>query len=354
MSQKSIFSQDAPIDSLNDVDGIGNTTVAKLEDAGLDRVGSLLDETPRSISQDTSLPEKKAKNILDSISIEGEQPSEGGTIEIGIHQQDCIEGMLSQPEGAVDVVVTSPPYNIGVDYNEHDDTLPFDEYLDWLEEVALAIHHVLDEDGSFFLNIGDKPSDELRSFKVAERISRHFEIQNTIHWVKHIAVPGEDVGEDEDINIGHYKPVNSHRYLNNTHEYIFHFTKTGDVSLDRLAVGVEYADKSNVGRWDTDGKDKRDRGNMWYIPYETVSSSKSHPAAFPVKLPEMCMRLHGLDKTNIVLDPFLGSGSTAVAGELLDVDYIGYEIDQEYIEVSEERVAQASLTDVENTERGAQ
>ena len=252
---------------------------------------------------------------------------------------DCIEGMQQRlADGSVDVIVTSPPYNIGVAYNSHKDDMPFDDYLDWMERLAAECRRVLKPAGSFFFNIGDKPSDELRSLRVAERIVRHFRLQNTIHWVKSIAVP------EHDVNIGHYKPVNSRRYLNNCHEYIFHFTPDGGTALEKLALGVPYQDKSNIGRWKAASQDLRDRGNMWFIPYKTVMSEKEHPAAFPPRLAEMCIRLHGLGKGRLlVLDPFMGSGSTAVAAAALDCDYVGFEIDPHYVVIARAKLGKGSL-----------
>lgn len=250
-----------------------------------------------------------------------------------IYEIDCIEGMNTVLEkNSIDIIVTSPPYNIGVEYNSHNDDMPFDEYLEWMEEFGKSCNRVLKENGSFFFNIGDKPSDEFRALKVAERISESFKLQNTIHWVKHIAAP------EKKVNIGHYKPVNSDRYLNNCHEYIFHFTPNGEVDLDKLAIGVEYADKSNIGRWKQAQQDKRDRGNMWFIPYETVREKKAHPAAFPLKLPKMCIELHGYNSETLVLDPFMGSGTTALAALKLECRYIGFEIDEDYIEKAQKRL----------------
>jgi site-specific DNA-methyltransferase (adenine-specific) len=254
-----------------------------------------------------------------------------------IYCADCVAGMREHlPDGCVDVIVTSPPYNIGVRYNTHDDNLPFDDYLDWMEQVALECRRVLKEEGSFFFNIGDRASDELRSLQVAERIGRHLRLQNTIHWIKSIAAP------EEGVNMGHYKPVNSPRYLNNCHEYIFHFTRTGAVPLDKLSIGVPYQDKSNIGRWKAAKRDCRDRGNTWYIPYETVTGAKPHPAAFPNRLPEMCIRLHGLREGGplLVLDPFMGTGTTAVAAARLGCRYVGFEMDEHYVQIARRRLAQ--------------
>jgi site-specific DNA-methyltransferase (adenine-specific) len=255
--------------------------------------------------------------------------------------RDCLEGLKRYlPDGCVDVIVTSPPYNIGVRYNRHDDDMPFGRYLGWIGDVATECSRVLRDDGSFFFNVGDRPSDELRALRIAETAGQRFHLQNTIHWIKSIAAP------EEDVNMGHYKPVNSDRYLNNCHEYIFHLTKTGEVKLDKLAVGVPYRDKSNVGRWKStrraDGtlRDTRDRGNTWYIPYATVAGAKPHPAAFPCGLPDMCIRLHGLRPAAplVVLDPFLGTGTTALAAKRLGCFYVGFEIDPQYVEHARQRL----------------
>ena len=75
-------------------------------------------------------------------------------------------------------------------------------------------------------------------------------------------------------------------------------------------MGVPYQDKSNIGRWKHAKQDKRDRGNTWFIPYETIQMKKErpHPATFPTKLPEMCIKLHGIKEKMVVMDPFLGIG----------------------------------------------
>ncbi len=136
-----------------------------------------------------------------------------------------------------------------------------------------------------------------------------------------------------DISVGHYKPINSPRFLNNCHEYIFYLTKHGDIKLDRLAIGVPYQDKSNVTRWNSAKDDLRCHSNTWFIPYETIQSrdeQRPHPATFPVKLAQMCIKLHGAESTNLVLDPFLGIGQSALAAARLGKNFVGFEMDAEY------------------------
>jgi len=258
---------------------------------------------------------------------------------VTLYRGDCIEGMESLEPGSVDVVVTSPPYNVGVGYKSYDDRIPREEYLEWLERWARRLEGVLAREGSLFLNIGSVPRDPWVPFQVARVMGGIFKLQNVIHWIKAISIEGEDAGNYPgiagDVSVGHYKPVNSPRFLNDCHEYVFHLTKTGSVPLDRLAIGVPYRDKSNVARWKGVKKDLRCRGNVWFVPYKTILSrdrDRPHPATFPVKLARMCMKLHGLDRTRLAMDTFLGIGHAAVAAMELGVDFLGFEIDDSYYE----------------------
>ena len=111
--------------------------------------------------------------------------------------------------------------------------------------------------GSLFLNVGAKPKDPWTALDVAQAARPHLELQNIIHWVKSIAIEkalaGSRAGLADDLAVGHYKPINSERFLNDCHEFVFHFSPTGDTPLDRRAVGVKYQDKSNVTRWQQAG-----------------------------------------------------------------------------------------------------
>lgn len=262
--------------------------------------------------------------------------------------KDCITGLKENvKDRSADVVVTSPPYNIGTSYGSYKDELPREKYLTWIEEVGIAVKQSLTDDGSFFLNIGNKLKDPWIAWDVAYVLRKYFVLQNVIHWVKSIAISKAEVGNYPniagDIAVGHFKPIMSNRFLNDCHEYIFHFTKYGDVHLDKLAVGVSYQDKTNIERWKaTNKEDRRDRGNMWFIPYQTIQSrskQRPHPATFPVKLPEMCIRLHGNAK--LVVDPFVGIGSAAVAAMRLGISFVGFEIDKEYLDATIDRITQA-------------
>jgi site-specific DNA-methyltransferase (adenine-specific) len=241
--------------------------------------------------------------------------------------------------------VTSPPYNLGVRYSTYHDDRPREEYVRWMGDVRDAVKGVLAERGSFFLNLGGPPSDPWLPWDVAREVAKGLVLQNVLHWVKSIAIDrasaGRAVGLERDLALGHYKPLRSERYVHNAHEYVFHFTRHGDVPLDRLAIGVPYGDKSNVARWRGAGRDRRCRGNTWFLPYATIryrARDRPHPATFPPELPEWCVRLHGLGRTRLAVDPFVGIGASAVAAARLNVSFVGFDLDAEYLRVATERI----------------
>lgn len=291
-----------------------------------------------------------------------------------IHNQDCVSGMNNLPAQAIDIVVTSPPYNLNIDYGTYQDNKSRQDYLDWLDQVFAAVDHGLKDSGHFWLNVGYSNIDPWVGMDVAQVARRHFVLQNNFVWVKSITI--------NDTTTGHFKPINSDRFANPTWEHLFHFTKTGRVACDKLSVGVPYmwdCNIDNTGRIrgrlakkygfanikdfnknaDADTKmkfemdfqqkvsqleprpDRRCRGNSWFVPYDTIANRQqhrgSHPATYPVALVENCIKFSGI-RQGILLDPFMGSGTSAVAAINQGLDYIGYDIDPDYIQFAQDRI----------------
>ena len=259
--------------------------------------------------------------------------------DISLTTGNCIQILPDMPANSVDIVVTSPPYNFDIKYNSYKDLKDSVDYLRDMYNFSSALRHVLQPSGSIFLNIGAKPSNNWWPRDVLAQFRGHFTLQNVFHWVKSIAIMRESSKSlKEDVLVGHYKPINSSRYVNDCHEYIFHLTKSGSVPIARKAIGVPYSDKSNISRWGGSSEDRRCRGNTWFIPYATVRGKKSHPAAFPVALPDMCIRLHGVHEDSVVLDPFMGSGSSAIAAIGNNANFIGIDIDPLYTTQAYDRI----------------
>ena len=266
---------------------------------------------------------------------------------------DCLESLKTIEDKTVDVVVTSPPYNIGIKYNKYKDKKPHEQYLEWIYDIFVQLKRVLKDDGHIFLNMGYTNKDPWISMEVAIKLKDMLVMQNKITWVKSISI-----GEDKDDTHGHFKPINSDRYINITNEDIYHFTKTDKVKINREAVGVPYKWKCNLidrktGKHRINKKtglpveDKRCKGNSWFIPYDTITSKKErgeHPATFPEGLVEHCIKISGI-KEGVILDPFIGSGTTVRTAKKLsdnvegyNLSGIGMDIDEKYINYCNESI----------------
>src|SRR5437016_4577477 len=109
-----------------------------------------------------------------------------------LRPQDCVEGMSRLGSESVDLIVTSPPYNLGIKYSRYSDKLDRSSYLAWCDGWARQVHRVLKPTGSFFLNIGSAPSNPMLPHELALAFRKFFFLQNTIHWVKSISIEGRD------------------------------------------------------------------------------------------------------------------------------------------------------------------
>jgi len=143
--------------------------------------------------------------------------------------EDCIKWMNSQNEKSIKCIVTSPPYNLDIKYGKYQDDQPRESYLKWMLDITKAMKRVLTDDGHLFLNVGYSNKDPWVSMDVAQVVRQEFVLQNNFTWIKHILVNGQSVGI--------HKPITSDRFSSATTESIFHFTKTGDVDVDRVAIG---------------------------------------------------------------------------------------------------------------------
>ena len=241
-----------------------------------------------------------------------------------LHEGDCLDVLPTLDAASIDVIVTSPPYNLNLAYAGYNDSKSEADYLAWLVEVCTALRRIMRPDASFFLNIAGSNRRPWLPFELIVRLRPLFVLQNHITWIKSVSI-----GQD---SVGHHKPVAGRRFLHHNHEHVFHLTLSGDVQLDRLAIGVPFKDKSNIARRGH-AQDSRCRGNTWFIPYRTVQTKAgkyNHPGTFPVDLPRWCIRLHGRPGA-VVLDPFAGTGTTLVAASLEDARGIGIELDAAYV-----------------------
>jgi site-specific DNA-methyltransferase (adenine-specific) len=232
------------------------------------------------------------------------------------------ESMTEIPDHSVHLMVTSPPYNVGKDYDED---LTLEEYLEFLQRVWQEVHRVLVPGGRACVNIanlGRKPYIPLHSYIVQGMTKIGFLMRGEIIWNKAAsASPSTAWGSWR-------SPANP--TLRDVHEYISVFSKAG---FSRPNPGER---KATISRDDFLELTK----SVWTIPAVSARSI-GHPAPFPVALPYRLIQLYTYED-ELVLDPFMGSGSTALAAALEGRHSVGYEVNPEFEQVARRKLAGAA------------
>ncbi len=222
------------------------------------------------------------------------------------------------PDASVHLMVTSPPYNARKDY---DADLTLDEYLELLRGVFRETRRVLVPGGRACINVanlGRKPYIPLSSFVNQIMIEEGFLMRGEIIWDK-----GSSAGAST--AWGSWRSA-SNPTIRDVHEYILVFSKG---RFRRPPADRE----STITRDDFLEYTK----SIWRFPTESATRV-GHPAPFPVELPRRLIELYTF-RNDVVLDPFLGSGTTAIAARQSGRHFVGYEIDEKYAELARARLA---------------
>ena len=231
-----------------------------------------------------------------------------------VHHGDCLKLMDKMPVGSVGLIVTSPPYNLrnstgnGMKdgrggkwpqaslingYQCHDDNMPYSEYVQWQRNCLTSMMRVLREDGAIFYNHKWRVQDGLLQDR--REIIEGFPVRQVIIWKRAGGI---------NFNAGYFLP---------TYEVIYLIAKPE----------FKLAPKANA------------LGDVWSIPQE---SKNPHPAPFPVELAQRCIQS---TTAQTILDPFLGSGTTAIAAQALNRQWIGVEVSKDYCKVARDRIRTA-------------
>ena len=227
--------------------------------------------------------------------------------------------MDALPDCSVHLMVTSPPYNVGKDY---DDDLTLDEYRDFLRRVMREVYRALVPGGRVcfnLANLGRRPYLPLHRYIIADLESLGLLMRGEIIWDKAASSAGSTAW-------GSWQsPANP--TLRDVHEYILVFSKD------------TYRRPPIAGRQPTISRDDflTLTRSVWQFPAESARRI-GHPAPFPVELPRRCIELYTY-ADEVVLDPFMGSGTTAVAALQTGRRFVGYEISDEYREIALGRLA---------------
>ena len=231
------------------------------------------------------------------------------------------EKMDELPNNSIHLMVTSPPYNVT---KEYDDNLTLKEYLGLLDRVFKETYRKLVMGGRVCINVanlGRKPYIPLDSHIVQIMLKIGYLMRGEIIWNK-------SASSGTSTAWGSWQSA-ANPTLRDVHEYILVFSK-GDFSRQR-------GNKENTCKKEEFLEFTK---SIWSFPSESATNV-GHPAPFPVELPYRCIQLYTF-KGDVVLDPFIGSGSAALAALKSGRYFIGYDINKEYVRVAETRIRKAT------------
>ncbi len=244
-----------------------------------------------------------------------------------IYNDDCISLMEKLPGNILNLTVTSPPYNIG---KEYESIMPLTEYLAWSEEWIEQVYRICSLDGAFWLNLGYLPvSGKAKAIPIPyllwDRIP--FYMIQEIVWHYAAGVAGKKF----------FSPRNEKFiwYVKNQNNYIFNLDAVRDPN-------VKYPNQKKNGKIKVNslGKNPTD---VWSFPKVTSGKNRAskertpHPAQFPEAVIDRIIKASS-NESDIVFDPFLGSGTTAAVALRLSRKVVGFEINNQYCDIAIERI----------------
>ena len=269
---------------------------------------------------------------------------------------DCLKSISKIDKGSIQSVITSPPYWGLRDYDNENQLGQEDtpeEFVSKLVEIFSEIRHVLRDDGTVWVNIGDTyfgakgghfdsdnsitnnvSGSEFRMQRKAPPKHKYLKVKDLsgVPWMFAFAMQKQGWYLRQDI-IWH-KPNPMPEAVNDrmqkSHEHIFLFSKKKKYYFDAKAIGTKKKDGEGWVR----------RQDVWDI--QTSSFQGAHFAVFPEKLPELCIKA-STKENDIVLDPFMGSGTTAYVAQRLSRRWVGIELNPEYVKIINKRTAQQEL-----------
>ncbi len=241
--------------------------------------------------------------------------------EVKLYLGDCLDVMEKIPMESVDITITSPPYNIGMDYDGVNDYLELNDYYKWCRQWLEKIFILLKDGGRLCLNHYLSCGTARRRFAPLMKLN---EIAEDIGFSHHSLAIWNDITLSKKTAWGSWLSASA-PYINSPYEGILILYKGKNWNIGSGESDIEKEEFMEACR------------GIWNLSPER---NREHPAPFPLSLPRRCMKLLSF-VNSIVLDPFMGSGTTGVACVQNHRDFIGIEICEKYYKIAEKRIKKA-------------
>ena len=246
-----------------------------------------------------------------------------------IYNIDLIEGFKTIPDDSIDLLVTSPPYNCGIEYDSWNDVRPWQEYLAWCEQWMQEMMRVLKPEGRFAINHLVEMGLPANGKKNGIRVSPQVELYKILCKLGFTIVAQPmwtDLTRSTLTSWGSWMSASAPYIYNPMEVILIGYKSEWKKTRPKTDPGQNTISKEDF---------MKGVGGVWNIQPETKGLTMAN---FPVALPKLCIELLTF-KDDVVLDPFMGSGTTAIACLETDRKYIGFEISDSYCKVAEERIA---------------
>ncbi|NMH24920.1 DNA-methyltransferase [Flavobacterium solisilvae] len=258
---------------------------------------------------------------------------------------DCINTMKNMPEKSVNTIVTSPPYNLDKKYGKYDDNKPFKEWENLIDETAKTAHKILKDNGSFLLNVSPIPDKKTKEIIPLDAIAYYifkkngYYLRNSIIW--------------------HFNNMqNCTNRLSGRWESILWFVKDiNNYQFNLNDIRIPYITQNDKRLIGGSGRNPTDTWNFdlpesdfWYFDrVNNMTKNKlgltEHPCIYPTAMIERIIKMT-TQKGDVVLDPFLGSGTTLVATQKTERIGLGIELDERYEDIISKRIKNESIKEL--------
>ena len=258
---------------------------------------------------------------------------------------DCIEVMKTLPEGSVDLVVTSPPYNCGIKYDVHVDTLDMEDYWNWTKDWLTESYRILKDDGRVSINIPYEVN-------VQDRGGRVFFVSEFYQVMKQVGFKFFGIVDLEEQSPHRSKTTAWGSWMSPSSPYIYnpkecvilaykkqHIKKVkGEPQWKGTPTEIEQEDGTIKKKVVYEENDKKEFMELVFGQWNYFADTKSlTKATFSLDIPSKAIKILSY-KNDVVLDPFAGSGTSMVAAEILDRRWLGIELSENYCDVARKRV----------------